>query len=58
MFATNADSEADEQETPVTREEIIAEHDRLVEEYNRTDQPELLEQIAVLEMALLASEPT
>jgi len=42
----------------VTREEIIAEHDRLVEEYNRTDQPELLEQIAVLEMALLASEPT
>jgi len=33
MFTTNADSEADEQET---REEIIAEHDRLLEEYNRT----------------------
>lgn len=40
-----------------SRARLIAEHDRLVSEYNETEERELLEVIALIEMQLLAKEP-
>jgi hypothetical protein len=42
--------------TRETQDLLIREHDRLVAEYNQTEKPELLDEIAVLEMALIANE--
>lgn len=43
-------------EDKLSRAELIAEHDRLVEEYNDLEAPELLEQIAIYELLLLSTE--
>lgn len=39
------------------RADLIAQHDELVEQYNEHGGQKLLEQIAFLEMLLIASEP-
>jgi len=40
----------------MTRSQLISEHDRLVDEYNATEDGDLLERIAVLEILLFGSE--
>lgn len=44
--------------TPEQRQNLIDYHDRLVREYNDDEDPQKLEWIAFVEIALLSTEPT